>query len=281
MIATLAVARRRAGHGHVVVTGDRDSYQLVRDPHIKVLYNKRGVSDYALYDEAGIVERTGVTPAQYVDYAALRGDKSDNLPGVPGIGEKTAAKLITTYGGLEGIFEHLDDLPPKQRTNLGEFQEQVFHNREMSVLRTDLDLELDPDDLRMGGWDREAVQLLFQQLEFRLHLPAAARSARRDADEEAPVGAALDATVRPLRSADDIVEHLQGLAKADERYVIEPRWDHATKPHARSTGSRSPARATTRSTCTSTTCATRPSPRSSRRWSRSAGRRSSRTGRRS
>ena len=83
----------------VVVTGDRDSYQLVEDPHIKVLYNKRGVSDYALYDEAGIAERClGVTPAQYLDYASLRGDTSDNLPGVPGIGEKTAAKLITTYG---------------------------------------------------------------------------------------------------------------------------------------------------------------------------------------
>ena len=103
----------------IVVTGDRDSYQLVRDPYIKVLYNKRGVSDYALYDEAGILERTGVTPLQYGDYAALRGDTSDNLPGVPGIGEKTAAKLINAYGNLEGIFEHLDDLPPKQKQNLG------------------------------------------------------------------------------------------------------------------------------------------------------------------
>ena len=86
----------------------------MRDPHIKVLYNKRGVSDYALYDEAGSPSAPGVTPAQYPEYAALRGDTSDNLPGVPGIGEKTAAKLITTYGDLEGIFEHLDELPPKQ-----------------------------------------------------------------------------------------------------------------------------------------------------------------------
>ena len=68
-----------------------------------MLYNKRGVSDYALYDEAGIAERTGVSPAQYVDYAAMRGDPSDNLPGIPGVGEKTAAKLIATYGGLDGI----------------------------------------------------------------------------------------------------------------------------------------------------------------------------------
>ena len=97
----------------MIVTGDRDVYQLVEDPRVRVLYNRRGVSDYALYDEAGIVERTGVTPAQYVDYAALRGDPSDNLPGVPGVGEKTAAKLVSTYGGLDGIFENVDKNTPE------------------------------------------------------------------------------------------------------------------------------------------------------------------------
>ena len=228
MIGTLAVRAAAQGMDTIVVTGDRDSYQLVRDPNLKVLYNKRGVSDYALYDEAGILERTGVTPQQYVDYAALRGDKSDNLPGVPGIGEKTAAKLINTYGGLEGTFEHLDDLPPKQKTNLAEFKDQVFHNREMSVLRTDLDLDLDPDDLRMGGWDREAVQLLFQQLEFRLLYPRLL-DALGEVGEEAPTGASLDATVRMLRTADEIVKHVRELADRGERYAIEPRWDNDAK----------------------------------------------------
>ncbi|MGZ4801857.1 MAG: DNA polymerase I [Acidimicrobiia bacterium] len=225
VIGTLAVRAAAQGMDTIVVTGDRDSYQLVRDPHLKVLYNKRGVSDYALYDEAGILERTGVTPQQYVDYAALRGDKSDNLPGVPGIGEKTAAKLITTYGGLEGIFEHLDDLPPKQRQNLAEFHDQVLHNREMSVLHTDLDLDLDPDDLRMGGWDREAVQLLFQQLEFRLLYPRLLE-ALGDEGEAAPKGESLDASVRSLRSADEIVKHLGDLVHEGKRYAIEPRWDN-------------------------------------------------------
>ena len=225
VIGTLAVRAAAQGMDVIVVTGDRDSYQLVRDPHLKVLYNKRGVSDYALYDEAGILERTGVTPQQYVDYAALRGDKSDNLPGVPGIGEKTAAKLVTTYGTLEGIYEHLDDLPPKQGTNLGEARDQVFHNREMSVLRTDLDLDLDPDDLRMGGWDRDAVQLLFQQLEFRLIYPRLLE-ALGDEGEAAPIGAALEAEVRVLRDADEIVKHLQGIAERGERFAVEPRWEH-------------------------------------------------------
>ncbi|HPU40178.1 MAG TPA: 5'-3' exonuclease H3TH domain-containing protein, partial [Microthrixaceae bacterium] len=104
VIATLSDQAVTHGDDVIIVTGDRDSYQLVSDPHVRVLYNKRGVSDYALYNEAGILERTGVRPDQYVHYAALRGDASDNLPGVPKVGEKTAAKLITTYGDLDGIF---------------------------------------------------------------------------------------------------------------------------------------------------------------------------------
>src|SRR5438067_11574842 len=90
VIATLATEARDQGIDAIIVTGDRDTYQLVEDPHVRVLYNRRGVSDYALYDEAGIKERTGVHPTKYPEYAALRGDPSDNLPGVPGVGEKTA-----------------------------------------------------------------------------------------------------------------------------------------------------------------------------------------------
>ncbi len=118
VLATLATQARDRGCDVVVVTGDRDSFQLVEDPHVKVLYNRRGVSDYALYDEAGIVERTGVVPAKYPMLASLRGDPSDNLPGVPGVGEKTAAKLLNTYDDLDGIFANLDKLSPKLRENL-------------------------------------------------------------------------------------------------------------------------------------------------------------------
>src|SRR5258708_23266642 len=121
VIGTLATRAAAEGIDVVIVTGDRDSYQLVLDPHVKVLYNKRGVSDYALYDEAGIAERClGVTPAQYLDYASLRGDTSDNLPGVPAIGGTTPAKLIKPYRGLEGGHGHHPELPPKQRTTLAE-----------------------------------------------------------------------------------------------------------------------------------------------------------------
>lgn len=167
VIATLATRSAEAGIDVVIVTGDRDSYQLVEDPHVRVLYNKRGVSDYALYDEAGIFERTGVTPAQYPEYAALRGDPSDNLPGVPGIGEKTAAKLVSAYDTLEGIYEHVDGLPPKQRENLTACRERVFKNREMTMLRRDLPLGVETSELRQGSFDKEALSRLFAHLEFR------------------------------------------------------------------------------------------------------------------
>src|SRR6195256_4619371 len=151
-IATLATRAAADGIDVVVVTGDRDSFQLVSDPHIKVLYNKRGVSDYALYDEAGIAERCGgVTPAQYPQYAALRGDASDNLPGVPGVGEKTAAKLINTYGDLDGIFSHLDELSPKWRQNLAAAEATTRKNAEATPLIRDIPVDIDPDTLVMGG----------------------------------------------------------------------------------------------------------------------------------
>jgi len=167
ILATMAVRGRDNGDDVIVVTGDRDIYQIVEDPLIRVLYNKRGVSDYALYDEAGIVDRTGVTSKLYPQYAALRGDTSDNLPGVPGVGEKTAAKLINAYGGLDGIFEHVEDQTPKLRQNLAEYEQRARKNFEAMVLVTDVPVDLDPSTLHWGEVNVEEVQRLFEFLEFR------------------------------------------------------------------------------------------------------------------
>lgn len=167
IIATLATQARDSGIETIIVTGDRDSYQLVEDPYIKVLYNKRGVSEYALYDEAGIVERTGVPPRLYSQYAALRGDSSDNLDGVPGVGEKTAARLIMKYGGLEGIFEHVAEQTPKLRESLAEHEARVKRNAGIMVLLRDVPLNVSPNDLAMGRPDPEEVRRLFDFLEFR------------------------------------------------------------------------------------------------------------------
>jgi DNA polymerase-1 len=223
VIATLATQAAAEGIDTIVVTGDRDTYQLVDDPHVKVLYNRRGVSDYVLYDEAGIFERCGVTPAQYPDYAALRGDTSDNLPGVPGIGEKTAAKLITTYGNLEGILDHLEELPPKQRQNLGEMRDRVLKNRAMSILLRDVPLDVTPQELRQGGWDREQVRVLFDQLEFRTLLPRLFEAVGESAAEE-EAAPTLEANVTVLRDATAAAERLAAIADRGEAYALEGRW---------------------------------------------------------
>ncbi len=168
VIATLATRAEAQGDEVYVVTGDRDSYQLVHDPLIKVVYNKRGVSDYALYDEAGIADRTGVTPELYVQYAALRGDNSDNLPGVPGVGEKTAAKLINKYGGLDGIFAAVEEQTPKLKENLKANEDQARLNREVMELVRDAPVEVDLEALfSPAAFDVDEVKKLFDFLEFR------------------------------------------------------------------------------------------------------------------
>jgi DNA polymerase I len=166
ILATIAEHAKAEGHEVIIVTGDRDSYQLVDDPGVRVLYNRRGVSDYALYDEAGIKEKTGVTPAQYTQYAALRGDPSDNLDGVPGVGEKTAAKLINTYGGLDGIFANVEAQTPKLRASLAEHEERVRSNAELMILRRNAPIEIDFSTYAIEP-DVEAARKLFDFLEFR------------------------------------------------------------------------------------------------------------------
>jgi DNA polymerase-1 len=201
VIATLATQARDRGDDVIVVTGDRDAYQLVEDPHVKVLYNKRGVSDYALYDEAGITARTGVTPAMYPQFAALRGDPSDNLPGVPGVGEKTAAKLINDYGSLDAIFANVDKCTPKLRENLTAHEPIVRANATATPLVRDVPLDVDVDALTFGGWDNDELHKLFNFLEFRVLWD---RLTEAVADPEAPpvvpsAAAALEVDVLPVR----------------------------------------------------------------------------------
>ena len=150
----------------------------MRDPHLKVLYNRRGVSDYVLYDEAGIAERTGVTPAQYPEYAALRGDPSDNLPGVPGIGEKTAAKLSPPTATSKGSSPTSTSSPRSNARTSASARDRVFLNRQMSLLVSTSTSTSIPPTSQSGAWDRDEVRVLFDQLAFRTLLPAVARGRR-------------------------------------------------------------------------------------------------------
>ena len=167
VIATLATRAIAEDRPVVVVTGDRDCFQLVQDPFVRVLYNRRGVSDYSLYDEAGIIERTGVEPARYPMLAAMRGDPSDNLPGVPGVGEKTAAKMLNKYGDLDGIFSHLDELTPKLRENMTANEALARLNLKLMTLVRDVPLTADPALMELGGWVRGEAQAFYERLEMR------------------------------------------------------------------------------------------------------------------
>jgi DNA polymerase I len=165
VIATVSRRASQDGWRVLAVTGDRDAFQLV-DDDVNVVYTRRGITDVVMADAAWVEERYGITPAQYVEYAALRGDTSDNLPGVPGVGEKTAAKLIASYGGLEGIYDHLDEQTPKLRENLEANREQVFLNRTLMTLVRDLALDVEPSELTRGEWDQPKARDLFTSLEF-------------------------------------------------------------------------------------------------------------------
>ena len=165
-IGTLAVRAAESGMDAVIVTADRDFFQLVR-PGIQVMFNRRGISDIVLYDEAGVEERFGVPPSKYLEYVALKGDPSDNIPGVPGVGEKTATKLIQQYGSIEELLAHADELRGKLKENVLASADQLALNKELARIVTDLPLEISPEDCVMGEWDPDEVRRLFTSLEFR------------------------------------------------------------------------------------------------------------------
>ena len=166
LLATLTRHARAEGCEVIIVTGDRDILQLVRDG-VAVIMTRRGISDVIRYDAPTVLERYGVTPAQWIDFVALKGESSDNLPGVPGIGDKTAAQLINKYGDVEGVIAHADELTPKLRGAMTQCAAQVRINKELGHLLDDVKLDLDPARLRLEPWDEEAVRKLFLALEFR------------------------------------------------------------------------------------------------------------------
>ncbi len=168
ILATLASRCRNADRDAVIVTGDRDAFQLVEDPHIKVMYTRKGISDVVIYDEQGIVERTGVTPSLYPFMASLRGDPSDNLVGVSGVGDKTAARLAMTYNDPETLFSHLDDLTTKLSSSLAESKERVLKNLEATILVRDLDVEIPIEAMSLGNYDHDGLkELVRDRLEIR------------------------------------------------------------------------------------------------------------------
>ncbi len=168
VIATLTGQAEAADLEVTILTGDLDMLQLVTERTRLMVSLRGGVANTVAYDLAKIEERWGLRPDQMLDYKSLKGDPTDNIPGIPGVGEKTASKLIATWGSLDTLYEHIDEVvPEKLRAPLEAHRESVLESRELMRLVRDVDVVLDPERGRVGEYDREAVVRLFREFEFR------------------------------------------------------------------------------------------------------------------
>ena len=170
LIATLATRAENEGMDVLIVTGDRDALQLV-DGHVTVLMTRRGISDMSRFTPESVEEKYGLTPQQYPDFAAIRGDPSDNLPGIPGVGEKTATKWVREFGSLEQLVNRVDEVKGKAGDALREHLGDVLRNRQMTALVRDVPLNqigAGPEELVPNVWDREQIHQLFDTLQFRV-----------------------------------------------------------------------------------------------------------------
>jgi DNA polymerase-1 len=165
----LGTLSHQAGQQNVdtlIVTGDNDMLQVV-SPSTKVMSPRRGFSDTVIYDEAGVEEKYGISPEQLADFKALTGDPSDNIPGIPGIGDKTAVKLLRQFNNLEGIYAHIDEIAPeKLQASLRDHKDQVLRNKELATIVTDVPISLELEDCQVSTYDRQQVVELFREFGF-------------------------------------------------------------------------------------------------------------------
>ncbi|WP_350281731.1 DNA polymerase I [Kribbella sp. HUAS MG21] len=209
IIATLATQAFEQGFEVLISSGDRDSFQLVNDS-VTVLYPKRGVSEIARMDPAAIEEKYGVTPRLYPDLAALVGETSDNLPGVPGVGPKTAAKWLNQFGSLNDVVDRVNEIKGKAGESLREHLADVIRNRQINELVRDLTLDVSVDDLVRVPWDRDKVHTLFDSLEFRV-LRERLVAEHEEVDATVDHGFELDGVqLKPGELAAWLKEHVSG-----------------------------------------------------------------------
>jgi len=171
VLGTLSKQADEQGIETIIVTGDNDMLQVVL-PRVKALAPRRTFTDTILYDEEAVEQKYGIKPEQLADLKALAGDVSDNIPGLPGVGEKTAAKLLQQYGSLQGIYNHIEDITlGKLQDTLREYRTQAFQNKELSTIVKDVPIKLDLKTCQVSHYDRNEVARLFQELEFINLLP--------------------------------------------------------------------------------------------------------------
>ncbi len=218
VIASLTKRAREQGLDVMVVSGDRDVYQLV-EKGVRVMTTSRGVTDTKIYDSKGVVERYGVPPELVTDLIGLKGDTSDNIPGVPGIGDKTAAQLLQEYGDLEGVLANIDKISgAKRKENLTNHAEDARVSKQLATAITDIDIELDLDELMSKQMDRSRLREVAREFELRVILQRLEEELGADFVPEGKVEEELDATAQQ-GSIDDLADGDVALAIAGETWA--------------------------------------------------------------
>lgn len=169
ILGTVAARDEELGYRTLLVTGDKDAYQLASDL-TKIVTTKRGITDVVIYGPEEVEERYGVTPDQFTDFLGLKGDKADNIPGVPGIGDKKAASMLQAYGNLEGVYANLDKFKGKQLENLTNYKDDAFLSRQVATIVRDADFELDLESISFPNFDPEQVTKSFTDVRMMAHL---------------------------------------------------------------------------------------------------------------
>jgi DNA polymerase-1 len=199
VIATLATRADEAGIKTTVVSTDRDAFQLVTE-NVALMMTPRGVSDVQVYTPERVEARYGIRPDQIPDFIGLKGDSSDNIPGIPGIGDKTAGQLIAQYGSVEDVIAHADELSPARKKNVIEFADQARTAKELATMRRDLELDCDPAELVLNPPDRSQLREMFRRFEFR-----ALFNRIDDLDEAVPAAERIVAgTAVPWEAVDEL-----------------------------------------------------------------------------
>lgn len=183
ILGTVAARDEELGYETLLVTGDKDAYQLATDK-TRIVTTKKGITDVTIYGPAEVEERYGVRPDQFVDFLGLKGDSADNIPGVPGVGDKKAAKLLQDYGNLEGIYEHIDELKGKQKENMVASRDMAFTSREVATIVRDVEFPLDLEGCSFPSFDPMRVTEAFKKVRFNAHLSRVLKLVGREMEKE-------------------------------------------------------------------------------------------------
>ena len=219
ILGTVAARDEALGYESLLVSGDKDVYQLASDK-TRIVTTKKGISEVEIYGPAEVYARYGVTPAQVPDFLGLKGDSSDNIPGVYGIGEKTAAKLLQAYGSLEGIYEHIDELKGKQKEHLVNEKQTAFDSRLVATIIRDVDFELDLEGVHFPSFDAQEVTEAFQKQGINVHLKRVLALVG-----EEPVRKTATISAEPLLRGEEAAALVDGAIERDEQLglaVAEP-----------------------------------------------------------